>query len=458
MADPIPIPSHARGSTQEATLFSSVPLNGLASSLDSLSTSPTHRRTKSLRPFDTSEIKVLLVENVSSTAVNLFKAAGYQVEHHPKALPPDVLKAKLASGVHALGIRSKTHLTADVLRSASKLLVVGCFCIGTNQVDLDYAANHGIAVFNSPFSNTRSVAEMVIGEMIALARQVGDRNKEMHGGVWNKVAQQCWELRGKRIGIIGYGHIGSQLSVLAEAMGMQVLSYDIVHLVQLGVARSCTTLEELLKSADFVTLHVPETPETKNMIGAREIALMKKGSYLINASRGTVVDLKALAAALKEGHLAGAAVDVFPVEPAANGTGFETELIGCPNTMLTPHIGGSTEEAQSAIGVEVATALTKYLNFGSTAGSVNFPEVDLRPPVEGTMAVRVVNVHRNVPGVLKQINKILSEYQIDKQTCDSRGEVAYLVADITLDREEELGRISKSITEISENLLTRLLY
>ncbi|KAJ3337805.1 hypothetical protein HDU93_000480 [Gonapodya sp. JEL0774] len=397
------------------------------------------------------EIKILLVENVSQTAVNLFKAAGYQVEHHVKALPPSDLINKLKNGgFHALGIRSKTNLTAEVLRHASKLLVVGCFCIGTNQVDLEYAATHGIAVFNSPFSNTRSVAEMVVGEMIALARQLGDRNREMAGGVWNKVSSPCYELRGKRLGIVGYGHIGSQLSVLAEAMGLQVFAYDVVQRVQLGAARTCTTLEELLKSADFVTLHVPETPETKNMIGAREISLMKKGSYLINASRGTVVDLKALSIALKEGHLAGAAVDVFPVEPAANGKGFETELIGCPNTILTPHIGGSTEEAQSAIGIEVATALTKYLNSASTAGSVNFPEVDLRPPHEGTQAVRVVNVHRNVPGVLKQINKILSEYQIDKQTCDSRGEVAYLVADITLDRETELGKISKAITEIRD--------
>jgi len=273
--------------------------------------------------------------------------------------------------VHVIGIRSKTKLTAKVLAEAKNLLVVGCFCIGTNQVDLDYAAKQGIAVFNSPFANSRSVAELVIAEIITLARQLGDRSLEMHRGTWNKVSNKCWEIRGKTLGIVGYGHIGSQLSVLAEAMGMSVIYYDVVSLMAIGTAQQVPTLEALLDAADFITLHVPETPETKNLLSAKQFELMKDGAYVINASRGTVVDIPALIKAMRSGKVAGAALDVYPNEPAANGDYFTTELNGWAeelrglnNIILTPHIGGSTEEAQRAIGIEVADALVRYINLG----------------------------------------------------------------------------------------------
>jgi D-3-phosphoglycerate dehydrogenase len=300
---------------------------------------------KQLKPFATSEIKVLLLEGkynfikgLNDTGVSILKGAGYQVETHPKALSIDILKEKIKD-VHAIGIRSKTQLTQDVLECAKNLRVIGCFCIGTNQVNLQYAASKGIAVFNSPFSNSRSVAEMVIAQIIALSRQMADRNTELHQGKWNKTSNNCHEIRGKSLGIVGYGHIGSQLSVLADSMGMRVYFYDILQTMPLGTAKPLETIDELLKTCDYISLHVPETPETKNMIGKREFDLMKRGAIFINASRGTVVDIPSLSAALRSGHLAGAAVDVFPVEPFKNGPGFESELIGCPNTILTPHIG-----------------------------------------------------------------------------------------------------------------------
>lgn len=302
-----------------------------------------------------------------------------------------------------IGIRSKTKLTARVLQEAKNLIVIGCFCIGTNQVDLKYAARHGIAVFNSPFSNSRSVAELMIGEIIVLARQLGDRSNEMHQGTWNKVSSKCWEIRGKTLGkplydqrdlhlqaendtgIIGYGHIGSQLSVLAQAMGMDVIYYDVVNLMAMGTSHQVPTLEALLTGADFVTCHVPELPETKNMIGAKELGQMKDGAYLLNASRGSVVDIPALINAMRSGKIGGAALDVYPSEPAGNGDYFNSDLNSwgedlrsLKNIILTPHIGGSTEEAQSAIGVEVAEALVRYVNEGATLGAVNMPEVNLR--------------------------------------------------------------------------------
>lgn len=296
-----------------------------------------------------------------------------------------MLIISLSRDVHVIGIRSKTKLTARVLREARNLIVIGCFCIGTNQVDLQYAADAGIAVFNSPFSNSRSVAELIISEVIALARQLGDRSMELHQGVWNKVSAGCWEVRGKTLGIVGYGHIGNQLSVLAEAMGMKVIYYDVINLMSMGTARQVPTLKALLEGADFVTLHVPEIPETKNMISTEQLSQMRNGSYLINASRGSVVDIQALADAMKIGKIAGAALDVYPNEPAGNGPYFNQELNSwfedlrsVKNVILSPHIGGSTEEAQSAIGVEVADALTRYVNEGSTLGAVNLPEVSLR--------------------------------------------------------------------------------
>ncbi|KAI9142285.1 hypothetical protein BKA69DRAFT_1027698 [Paraphysoderma sedebokerense] len=423
------------------------------------SASPSKAVPKALRPFDANNIKILLLENVNQTAVKILTEAGYQVEHHTKALPEDVLKEKIRD-VHAVGIRSKTQLTADVLKEAKKLQAIGCFCIGTNQVDLDFASKRGIAVFNSPFSNSRSVAEMMISEIIMLARQLGDRNNEMHKTIWNKVSANCFEIRAKTLGIVGYGHIGTQLSVLAESMGMNVIFYDILQIMPLGTAKPMASLQDLLKTADFVTLHVPETPETINMIGEKELQCMKNGSYLINASRGTVVDIPALVRHLKSGHLAGAAIDVFPSEPASNGPNWITELQGCSNTILTPHIGGSTEEAQSSIGIEVGSGLVRFINYGSTLGSVNMPEVDLRVPSAASNTVRLINIHHNVPGVLKQINKLLDEFNIEKQMSDSKGDVAYVMADITIqkDLEANLKKIYESVSGMVENIGTRVLY
>ncbi|CAO3678566.1 unnamed protein product [Rhizopus stolonifer] len=358
---------------------------------------------KVLRPFNTNEVKILLLENINETAVNAFKKQGYQVETVPKALAGDELLEKIRD-VNVIGIRSKTKLTKQVLEQAKNLLAIGCFCIGTNQVDLQAAANQGIAVFNSPFSNSRSVAELVIGEIITLARQLGDRNTEMHQGIWNKVSKNCFEIRGKVLGIVGYGHIGAQLSVLAESMGLTVYFYDILQIMPLGQAKPLESLEELLAISDFVSLHVPETEETKNMIGDHEFQQMKKGAYFINNARGTVVQIPALVKHLQSGHLAGAAIDVFPKEPASNGPLFDyyPELLACSNLILTPHIGGSTEEAQSMIGIEVSQALTKYINDGTSLNAVNFPEIDLRAiREEDKDVVRVLHVHQNIPGVLK---------------------------------------------------------
>lgn len=364
---------------------------------------------KQLKPFDTKDIKVLLLENVNEAGVDILKGQGYQVEALKSSLSEDELIEKIRD-VQVIGIRSKTKLTARVLNEAKNLIVIGCFCIGTNQVDLETAAKLGIAVFNSPFSNSRSVAELVISEVIALARQLTDRSMELHNGTWNKVSKGCWEIRGKTLGIVGYGHIGSQLSVMAESMGMHVIYYDVLTMMALGNARQVATLDDLLEEADFVSLHVPAIPETKNLIGAPQFAKMKKGSYLINNARGTVVDIPALIEASRSGHLAGAAIDVFPNEPAGNGDYFTNDLnswtkslAGLKNIILSPHIGGSTEEAQSAIGVEVATALVRYANEGTTLGAVNLPEVNLRSlRLDQEDVMRVIYIHKNVPGVLRQ--------------------------------------------------------
>lgn len=368
--------------------------------------------------------------------------------------------------MHVIGIRSKTKLTARVLQSAKQLLVIGCFCIGTNQVDLKTAAELGIAVFNSPFSNSRSVAELTIAEIIALARQLGDRSAELHAGIWNKVSTGCWEVRGKTLGIVGYGHIGSQLSVLAEQMGMTVIYYDVVPLMALSTSKQVSSLETLLSKSDFVTLHVPETADTKDMIGAKELAQMRDGSYLINNARGSVVNLPALIDAMRSGKIAGAALDVYPNEPSGNGDYFNSkldtftdDLRGLKNLILTPHIGGSTEEAQSAIGVEVSQFLVRYVNEGSTQGSVNLPEVVLRSlTIEEPNHARVIYIHKNVPGVLKQVNNILSDHNIDKQMTDSRGEIAYLMADISDVKPGELKDLYGNLEASSAHVRTRILY
>lgn len=424
------------------------------------------KQQKALKPFSTGDIRILLLENVNQTAVDIFKDQGYQVEFYKSSLPEEELIEKIKD-VHAIGIRSKTKLTANILKHAKNLVVIGCFCIGTNQVDLDYAASIGVAVFNSPFSNSRSVAELVIAEIISLARQLGDRSIELHTGTWNKVSQKCWEVRGKTLGVVGYGHIGSQLSVLAESMGMHVLYYDIVTIMALGTAKQVSTLDELLNKSDFVTLHVPETPETKNLLSAPQFAAMKDGAYVINASRGTVVDIPSLIQAMKAGKIAGAALDVYPNEPAKNGAdafsdklnNWTSELVSLPNVILTPHIGGSTEEAQSAIGIEVAHALSKYINEGISVGSVNFPEVSLRSlDLDQENTVRVLYIHKNVPGVLKTVNNILSNHNIEKQFSDSCGEIAYLMADISDVNQSDIKQIYDELDKTSSKISIRLLY
>lgn len=422
---------------------------------------------KALAPFPVKDtpVKILLLENVNTAAVELLKAQGYEVEEIKKALGEDELINKLKQGqFQAVGIRSKTKVTAKVIKECPQLLVIGCFCIGTNQVDLLAAAKAGIPVFNSPFSNSRSVAELVISEIVALARQLCDRSREMREGIWNKVSKGCWEIRGKTLGIIGYGHIGAQLSVLAEAMGMKVVYYDVIPIMPLGTAHQIESLDDMLGQADFVTLHVPELPETTNMMSSSQFEKMKDGAYLINNARGKVVDIPALVSALKSGKLAGAAVDVFPHEPASNGPNFgdslnswSSELRSCPNLILTPHIGGSTEEAQYAIGAEVGSALIRYLQYGSTVGAVNYPEVSLRPILhDGT--VRLCHAHLNQPGVLKVINSILGDHNVEKQFSDSKGDIAYLLADVTHVDEAEIKEIYEAISGTRSNVATRMLF
>jgi len=345
-------------------------------------------------------------------------------------------------------------------------LVIGCFCIGTNQVDLNAAGQAGIPVFNSPFSNSRSVAELVMSEVVALSRQYFDRAFEMRQyGMWNKQSKNCYEIRGKTLGIVGYGHIGSQLSVLAEAFGMRVLFHDSFNIMPLGTAHPVDRLEILLSQSDFVTLHVPEQPDTVNMISATQFKQMKKGAYLINNARGRVVDIPALIDSLKSKHLAGAAIDVFPVEPTSNGDPFNdqlnpwsSELRAIPNVILTPHIGGSTEEAQRMIGEEVSQSLARYLIYGSTISAVNFPEVDLRPitNAEGDQ-LRICHVHKNQPGVLRQVNDALSPYNVTKQYSDSRGDIAYLMADIADVSPADFGSLKDRISGTDANIITRFL-
>jgi D-3-phosphoglycerate dehydrogenase len=346
-----------------------------------------------------------------------------------------------------------------------QLLVIGCFCIGTNQVDLVNASRAGIPVFNSPFSNSRSVAELVISELVALSRQLFERSYELRTGLWNKVSKGCWELRGKTLGIVGYGHIGSQLSVLAEAFNMHVIFYDIVNIMPLGSARQVDSLDKLLAMSDFVTLHVPESPATINMISKAQLQLMKKGSYLINNARGTVVDIPAVIESLQSKHIAGVALDVFPAEPAANGQPFDDQLNSwastlraLPNVILTPHIGGSTEEAQKMIGEEVSASLARYLDGGSSFGAVNFPEVNLRAiPIEQSGSIRICHIHKNQPGVLKQVNDALSPYNVEKQFSDSKGEIAYVMADIADISSKDLPNLRERISSTDANILTRFL-
>jgi D-3-phosphoglycerate dehydrogenase len=403
-----------------------------------------------------SRIKILLLENIHKSAVDLFKRNGYSnIETVAGALDPDELKVRLKD-VHIVGIRSRTRLTKDVLSAAEKLLTIGCFCIGTNQVDLKCAKKLGIPVFNAPYSNTRSVAELAIAEIIMLFRGIPQRSWGAHEGEWDKSVKGAREIRGKTIGIVGYGHIGSQLSIIAEALGMQVRFYDIVEKLAIGNARACTSLDELLSISDVVTLHVPETPQTKNMMSAAKLKKMKKGAFLLNASRGTVVEIDALADALKAGHIAGAAIDVFPKEPAEAAEKFKSPLQGLRNVILTPHIGGSTEEAQANIGGEVAEKLVKYSDNGSTLGAVNFVEVAL-PPQENT--TRFMHIHRDVPGVMSKISDVFSRRKINiaGQYLRTDGEIGYVVTDVTGRVQVGMG-IRKDLEAIEGTVRSRFLY
>jgi D-3-phosphoglycerate dehydrogenase len=378
---------------------------------------------------DKKKIKFLFLEGIHPSAVQVLKAAGYtQIESLNGALPEDELKAKIAD-VHFVGIRSRTQLTADVFAHATRLAAVGCFCIGTNQVDLNAARERGIAVFNAPFSNTRSVAELVLAEAILLLRGVPEKSAVAHRGGWLKSAENAYEIRGKTLGIVGYGSIGTQLSVLAEALGMKVVFFDVVTKLPLGNARQVPQLTELLAQSDVVSLHVPETQATQWMIGEKEIAAMKTGSVLINASRGTVVKIEPLAEALRQKKLLGAAIDVFPVEPRSNKDVFESPLRGLDNVILTPHVGGSTMEAQENIGIEVAEKLVKYSDNGTSTSSVNFPEVAL-PAHPGKH--RLLHIHSNVPGVLSKINKVFSDNHINiaSQYLQTNEAIGYVVIDV----------------------------
>jgi D-3-phosphoglycerate dehydrogenase len=419
--------------------------------------------------FPKEKIRVLLLEGVHPVARQVFAEEGFAVAHHDKALEGAALKKALSEGggAHLVGIRSKTQLTREMLEAGgSRLLAVGAFCIGTNQIDVASARQRGVAVFNSPFSNTRSVAELTVAEIVALNRRLTDQSALMHKGKWDKSAAGAHEVRGRVLGIVGYGHIGSQVSVLSEAMGMRVIFFDIASKLPLGNARACKSLDELLKAADIVTLHVPETPGTKGMMGKAQLRAMKKGAMLINNARGGVVDIPALAGALKDQHLGGAALDVFPHEPAGKDEPFVSEVQGLPNVILTPHVGGSTEEAQENIAVDVVSKLLRFVNNGSTTGSVNMPVVDLpEQPVEGASGTRrrphrILHFHRNVPGVLSQINSTMGELRVNilAQYLQTSGDVGYVVLDIDAVDAARSKVIQERLRAVPETVRVRVLF
>ncbi|MGR5178978.1 phosphoglycerate dehydrogenase [Vibrio parahaemolyticus] len=382
------------------------------------------------------KIKILLLEGLHPSSVEVLQAAGYtNITYHKGSLPEEEL-IEAVKDVHFIGIRSRTNLTEEVINAAEKLVAIGCFCIGTNQVNLGAAAKRGVPVFNAPFSNTRSVAELVLGQILLLLRGIPEKNALAHRGIWKKSADNSYEARGKRLGIIGYGHIGTQLGIIAENLGMRVYFYDIENKLSLGNATQVHTMTELLNKCDVISLHVPETPGTKNMMGAAEFERMKPGAIFINAARGTVVDIPALCHTLEAGHLAGAAIDVFPEEPKTNADPFESPLMKFDNVILTPHVGGSTQEAQENIGVEVAGKLAKYSDNGSTLSSVNFPEVSLP---EHTECSRLLHIHQNRPGILTQINTIFANEGINiaGQYLQTSSDIGYVVIDVETARSEE---------------------
>ncbi len=394
------------------------------------------------------KIRFLLLEGVHQNAIDTLNAAGYtNIDYRKTALEGDALKEAIQDA-HFIGIRSRTQLTEEIFASAQKLIAVGCFCIGTNQVDLNAAMKRGIPVFNAPYSNTRSVAELVLAETILLLRRVPEKSVACHAGGWDKSAVGSFETRGKTLGIVGYGSIGSQLSVLAESMGMKVIYYDVVTKLPLGNARQVGSLDELLEQADVVTLHVPDVPSTRNFFTKEQFAKMKQGSIFLNAARGTCVVIEDLADALKSGHLAGAAVDVFPKEPKANGEEFQSPLRGLNNVILTPHVGGSTMEAQANIGLEVAEKFVAYSDKGMTLSAVNFPEIAL-PLAEGKH--RLLHIHQNVPGVLSKINSLFAEQNINisSQSLMTKDDIGYLVMDVDASASQEaldtLNRVDGTI-------------
>jgi D-3-phosphoglycerate dehydrogenase / 2-oxoglutarate reductase len=400
------------------------------------------------------KINVLLLENISEIAVKNFQRNGYtQVQRLSKALPEAELIDAIKNA-HILGIRSKTQITPSVLNAAQRLQAIGCFCIGVNQVNLTAATDHGVAVFNAPYSNTRSVAELVIGAAIMLIRRIPDKSTSAHKGLWLKEAKGSYELRGKTLGIIGYGNIGTQVSVLAEALGMKVIFYDVETKLPLGNATDVKTLKDVMSKADVITLHVPETPQTKNLINRKSLKFCKDGAIIINYARGEVIDLEDLALALETGQVAGAAIDVFPVEPEKNGDSFKSPLQGLPNVILTPHIGGSTEEAQQNIGEDVSNKLLSYLEKGISLGSHTVPALSL-PPQEGSH--RILHIHENVPGVLSQINTQLSKNKINivGQYLKTNDSIGYVVVDVD---KKISNQASQLLKEVPNTIKVRLLY
>ncbi len=397
--------------------------------------------------------QVLLLENIHPSAKDSFEKLGYKVRTESTSFSESEL-IKVLPDYDVIGIRSKTNISAAAIKASPRLQTIGCYCIGTNQVDLAAATQNGVAVFNAPYSNTRSVAELIIAEIIALSRNLCDLSRDAHTGGWNKSAKGSREVRGKTLGIVGYGHIGSQVSILAEALGLDVYYYDVVKKLPLGNAKPLNELEDVLERSDFVTLHVPETPETKNMFGPKQFAAMKSGAYLLNASRGNVVVIESLVEALKSKKIAGCAVDVFPQEPKDNNEKFVTALQGMPNVILTPHVGGSTEEAQAAIGSEVTNSLLGYMQEGKSYGSVQFPSIDV--PTLKTNVTRLLNVHKNVPGVLGEINSIVSHFgvNIQAQYLATNTDIGYLVMDLEA---QKTNQVSDKISELKTSLKTRLI-
>ena len=412
-----------------------------------------HNNIKGSISYPKNRINVLLLENVHSKAVDALKEEGYNVEVHPAAMDEDELCERIKN-VSIIGIRSKTHITAKVLENANRLIAVGAFCIGTNQIDLDACLKKGVAVFNAPFSNTRSVVELAIAEIIMLMRNLPDKIRSMHEGKWDKSARNSFEIRGKKLGLIGYGNIGSQLSVIAEAMGMDVYYYDVVEKLAHGNATKCNTLHDLLSRVDIVSLHVDGRPENKNLLGPKEFAQMKQGSILLNLSRGHVVDIAALRKAMESGKVIGAGIDVFPKEPKSNNEAFESDVRNSPNTILTPHIGGSTLEAQENIGSFVPGKIVEYINTGSTTNSVNFPEIQL-PPFDN--AHRLIHIHHNRPGVLAAINQILAEHDINilSQYLKTNELIGYMI--LVVDKEYD-NEVINELKSIEHTIRFRVLY